>query len=254
MRARKAISAALLCSIATIGLGSAATAATNDDDDVKLAQAIAVVHDFTRDENNGIPIELLERARGIAVIPNLIRAGFFLGGRRGRGVLTLRSADGDWSNPAFITLTGGSIGWQFGAEAADVILVFANDRSVANIANGKFTFAGDASVQAGPIGKRSMGAVTLRSEVYVYTHNRGLFAGAAFEGARLDVSEQDDARFYADSGARALDPQGTAIPDSARRFLDALRVAAAPLGPPATTRSSGQDEGAIIYPLGQGPQ
>lgn len=254
MHARNVMSAVLLFSLATVGLCSYAAGATNDDDDVKLAQAIAVLHDFTRDEATGIPTELLQRARGIAVIPNLIRGGFFIGGRRGRGVLTIRTATGEWGTPAFVTLTGGSIGWQFGAEAADVILVFANDHSVANIAKGKFTFAGDAAVQAGPVGKRSMGAVTMRSEVYVYTHNRGLFAGAAFEGARLDVSEQDNARFYAGTGAQALGPLGAALPGSAERFLEALRAAATSYGAPATTRSDSQTESAIIYPLGQAPE
>ena len=254
MHAGKAMSVVLLCSLAATAPCSSGAAATNDDDDVKLAQAIAVLHDFTRDDEQAIPTELLQRARGIAVIPNLIRGGFFFGGRRGRGVLTVRTASGEWGTPAFITLTGGSIGWQFGAEAADVILVFANDRSVANIASGKFTFAGDAAVQAGPVGRRSMGAVTMRSEVYVYAHNRGLFAGAAFEGARLDVSEQDNARFYAGTGAQPLGPLATTLPGSAERFLQALRAATASYGAPATTRSSEPDQSAIIYPLGQGPE
>jgi lipid-binding SYLF domain-containing protein len=256
MRASTAIRPALLGSILALAAASAAAAPTNDDDDVKLAQAIAVLHDFTNDEKNGIPVELLARARGIVVIPNLIRGGFFIGGRRGRGVLTVRTPSGDWSNPAFVTLTGGSIGWQFGVESADTILVFANDRSVANIATGKFTFAGDAAAQAGPLGRRSMAAITFRSEVYVYSHNRGLYAGASLEGARLDVSEQDNARFYAGTGAKALAPQNVAIPASAGRFLDALRRASAPLAPPPPGGSEQheQSEGATTYPLGKGPE
>jgi lipid-binding SYLF domain-containing protein len=250
MHARKALSV-IMGLTAAIGLCS--SAAADDDDDVKLTQAIAVVHDFTRDDEQSIPTELLQRARGIAVIPNLIRGGFFIGGRRGRGVLTIRTATGEWSNPAFVTLTGGSIGWQFGAEAADVILIFANDRSVANIQDGKFTFAGDAAVQAGPVGKRSMGALTMRSEVYVYTRNRGLFAGAAFEGARLNIVRQDDTRFYAGSGAQALGPQNGTIPGSARRFLETLATASLSYGTPAT-RNVEPSEGATIYPLGQGPK
>src|SRR5262245_51393620 len=83
-------------------------------DDQKLADAAEALHQFTLDEETGIPIALLERAQGIAVIPNMIRGGVIIGGRRGRGVLTVRSPDGGWSNPAFITLTGGSIGGQFG--------------------------------------------------------------------------------------------------------------------------------------------
>jgi hypothetical protein len=114
----------------------------------------AVLAAFTADDEQAIPAELLARAQGIAVIPHLIRGGFILGGRRGRGVLSVRTANGQWSNPALITLTGGSIGWQFGAESADVVLVFGNDRSNRHISHGKFTLGGDATAVAGPLGRR----------------------------------------------------------------------------------------------------
>ena len=87
-------------------------------------------------------------------------------------------------------MTGGSFGAQFGAESADVVLVFANDRAVRNIASGKFTLGGDATAIAGPLGRRTQTAVTGRAEVYVYMHSRGLFAGAAFEGTRLDIDQE----------------------------------------------------------------
>lgn len=232
-------------------------------DDAKLGQAAAVLHNFSADEVNGIPVELLQRARGIAVIPNVIRGGFLLGGRRGRGVLIVRTPSGGWSNPAFITLTGGSIGVQFGAEAMDVVLVFANDRSVKNIASGKFTLGGDASAVAGPLGRRNTAAVTGRSEVYIYVkRGRGAFAGATFEGARLDVDEDGNALFYrAANGALALGEQSYATPRSALRFLESVQTAAAlpPATPPGythpvqgTTRSrqpAAQEEEAVIYPL-----
>jgi lipid-binding SYLF domain-containing protein len=212
------------------------SAAQTTEDDSKLADAGGVLHTFTANEERGIPRELLERARGIAVVPSLIRGGFFVGGRRGRGVLAVRLDDGSWSNPAFITLTGGSIGWQFGAESADVVLIFANDRSVKNIESGKFTFGGDATAIAGPLDRRSTKAVTFKSEIYVYLRSRGLFAGAAFEGTRLDIDQQGSAEFYAASGGRALGPVGSGTPESARRFLAVLTNAELPLAP-STTRN-----------------
>jgi lipid-binding SYLF domain-containing protein len=225
-------------------------------DDEKLARAAEVLLGFTADEEKSIPADLLQRARGIAVIPTLFRGGFFVGGRRGRGVLAVRSPTGEWSNPAFITLTGGSMGFQFGAEAADVVLVFGNDRSVKNMSDGKFTLGGEATAVAGPVGKRTTAAVTGRSEVYIYTHNKGLFAGAAFEGARLDVDEEGNALFYGNSAA-ALGSRGAATPASAARFLDTLAGVTGTTG--LAPRGSASDHGdpaeeAIIYPIEEAPQ
>src|SRR5262245_314331 len=162
----------------------------------RFVDAAKVLELFTTDEEHGIPTDILQRARGIAVIPNVFRGGFFFGGRRGRGVLAVRSPNGEWSNPAFVTLTGGSFGAQFGAETREVALGFANDRSVRNMASGKFTLGGDATAIAGPMGRRTQTAVTGHAEVYVYMHSRGLFAGAAFEGTRLDVDQDASADLY----------------------------------------------------------
>lgn len=236
MRNLNRVHSAFIIGIAAAWLANAAAA--QSDDEQKLAQAATVLRNFTTDEEQGIPIELLQRARGIAVIPNVIRGGFFLGGRRGRGTLIVRSPSGAWSNPAFITLTGGSIGLQFGAEAADVVLVFANDRAVRNIEGGKFTLGGDATAVAGPLGRRNTGAMTGRAEVYVYVrHGRGAFAGAVFEGARLDVDEDGSERFYGAAGAEALGEQNGGTPESVRRFLDAVQ--AATLAPAQTYTSPG---------------
>jgi SH3 domain-containing YSC84-like protein 1 len=255
MRIPKAVQIASVVAVVTT-LALPVPAETPDE--TKLTQAAAVLQNFTTDEENGIPIDLLQRARGIAVIPNVIRGGFFVGGRRGRGVLLVRSANGGWSNPAFMTLTGGSIGLQFGAEAMDVVLVFANDRSVKNIESGKFTLGGDASAVAGPLGKRNTAAVTGKSEVYIYTkRGRGAFAGATFEGARLDVDEEGSEAFYAASGVQALGDQSYSTPQSALRLLETVQVAAAlPAAPvphdPAHGEAQPQaaaEEEAVIYPL-----
>jgi lipid-binding SYLF domain-containing protein len=236
---------------ATAALLSNAGAAQTEDEQ-KLVQAATVLQRFTTDDAQGIPIDLLQRAHGIAVIPNVIRGGFFVGGRRGRGALIVRSASGAWSNPAFITLTGGSIGLQFGAEAADVVLVFANDRAVKNIASGKFTLGGDASAVAGPLGRRATGAVTGKAEVYVYArHGRGAFAGAVFEGARLDVDEEGNAQFYAtDGGAEPLGEQSASTPQSVITYLAAVQAATLAPAPALTTsQAPPAQEEARTFPL-----
>ncbi len=245
---------ALLLLAATV----AASSAQASPDDDKLGNAAAVLRGFTADDDQSIPADLLQRARGIAVIPTVIRGGFFIGGRRGRGVLTVRAPNGEWSNPAFVTLTGGSMGFQFGMESADVVLVFGNDRSVKNMADGKFTLGGDAAAVAGPLGKRSTAAVTGRSEVYIYTQSRGLFAGAAFEGARLDVDQEGNVLFYRNGGAALGPPDGNA-PASAARFLETLTnvtstVATTPNAPKGHEGGSGSAaEEAIIYPIDEAP-
>jgi lipid-binding SYLF domain-containing protein len=227
----------------------AAPAAGQRNDPERFVDAAKVLEVFTTDEEHGIPAEILQRARGIAVIPNVIRGGFVFGGRRGRGLLAIRSPSGDWSNPAFVTLTGGSIGAQFGAESADVVLVFANDRSVRNIASGKFTLGGDATAVAGPLGRRTQGAVTGRAEVYVYIHSRGLFAGAAFEGTRLDVDQEASAAFYRGTRGVPLGAQTFETPAAALPFLDALRTAAVLPGARNIPAPPPESEGAVTFPL-----
>jgi lipid-binding SYLF domain-containing protein len=227
------------------------------NDDTKFVDAARVIEVFTTDQENGIPAEILQKARGIAVIPDLIRGGFLFGGRRGRGVIAIRSPNGEWSNPAFLTLTAGSFGAQFGAESADVVLVFANDRAVRNIASGKFTLGGDAAAVAGPVGRNARTVATGRAEVYVYMHSRGLFAGATFEGTRIDIDQDASAAFYRDTNGVPLGAQTADTPAAALPFLDALRSAAiaAPSvtsnGAPTTPSSAPPSEGeaAVTFPL-----
>jgi lipid-binding SYLF domain-containing protein len=191
--------------------------------EVQLQEAAELIRAFTDAGDDSIPIELLERALGIAVIPDVFRGGFILGARRGRGVLSLRMADGSWSNPAFVTLTGGSIGWQIGAESTDIVLVFANENAVKNIASGKFTLGGEATAVAGPLRKQASSTMTFRAEVYGYLRSRGLYAGAAFQGARLNIdSDMATGIYQGHVGAEPLGQQSAATPSAARRFLLAL--------------------------------
>jgi lipid-binding SYLF domain-containing protein len=232
------------------------SAETSDSD--RLIRASEVLVKFTAEDEKSIPAALLERAHGVAVIPSLIRGGFFIGGRRGRGVISVRRPNGEWSNPAFMTLTGGNFGLQFGAEWADVVLVFENEQSIKHMQTGKFTFGGDAAAVAGPLGKRATAAITGKAEVYIYTRSRGLYAGAAFEGARLDIDEDADTVFYGGDDRAALGPPTATTPANAQQFLDTLRGVTtagaprphAPSGSGGSAPSSGGSaEEAIIYPL-----
>lgn len=191
--------------------------------EVQLQEASDLIRAFTDAGDDSIPAELMERALGIAVIPDVFRGGFILGGRRGRGVLSIRMDDGSWSNPAFVTLTGGSIGWQVGAESTDIVLVFANENAIKNITTGKFTLGGEATAVAGPLRRQASSTMTFRAEVYGYLRSRGLYAGAAFLGARLRIDDDFGDKVYAThAGAEPLGPQSASTPAAARRFLLAL--------------------------------
>jgi lipid-binding SYLF domain-containing protein len=253
MKSHHSLVAAIGCAaILTLSMLPRAVLAQNELDR-KLEEAAATVTQFTGEE--GIPQELVDRAYGIAVIPNVIRGGFIFGGRRGKGALVVRTANSAWSNPSFILLTGGSIGWQIGAESADLILVFANEAAVRNIETGKFTLSGDASAVAGPVGRRSTAALTFKAEVYAYVQSKGLFAGAALEGARLALDAEANRRFYEGTLARPLETQNNATPASARRFLlglEELSLTKPPPGaaPPQTPAPDTNDAPARTFPLG----
>ena len=253
MRTTRFLRSALLTSAAALLVLLLPPAEAQRDTD-RFVDAAKVLELFTTDEEHGIPADILQRARGIAVIPNLIRGGFVFGGRRGRGVLAIRSPNGEWSNPAFVTLTGGSFGAQLGAESADVVLVFANDRAVRNIADGKCTLGGDATAVAGPLGHRTQTAVTGHAEVYVYMHSRGLFAGAAFEGTRLDVDQDASADLYRNTSGVPLGAQTFETPSVVLPFLDALRTAAVLPGTPSAVAPDGgpaspSSDEAVTFPL-----
>lgn len=164
----------------------------------KMNTATAVLGDFLSIPENAIPPALLSQAYGIAVIPGMVKAGFVIGGRYGTGVMSVRNEFGAWSNPVFISLAGGSIGWQIGVSSTDLILVFKSRRSIERIANGSFTLGADASVAAGPVGRSTSAAtnLTLDAEIYSYSRSRGLFAGVAIEGGVISMDHSAIADFY----------------------------------------------------------
>ena len=160
-----------------------------------------------------VPDWLLQRAEGIAILPEVIKAGAIVGGRGGNGVLLVRHRDGGWSNPLFIGLGAGSFGWQFGVQAADVVLVFTTRKSIEGITDGKITLGGDIAAVAGPVGRTASAAtsVTLDAEVYSYSRAKGLFAGVSLEGGMLFIRDNANERFY---GKSRVVPSEIVAPDA----------------------------------------
>ncbi len=175
------------------------SAVADADRETDLAgEAVEVLRKSMDTPDHRIPDALLRDAEAIAVIPHVVKAGLIFGGRHGRGLLSVRMRNGVWSNPIFISLTGGSVGFQAGVESTDVILVFRTRRGVDSIVNGKFTLGADASVAAGPVGRSAAMSTDqrLEAEIYSYSRSRGLFAGVALDGSALRVRERSNARVY----------------------------------------------------------
>jgi lipid-binding SYLF domain-containing protein len=206
---------------------AAAPAFSATDEEERVANATDVVAQLLEIPEHSIPPALLGRAYGIAVIPNVVKIGFGLGARRGKGVLVVRQEGSTWSNPAFVTLTGGSFGWQIGAQSTDIILVFKTRRGIDDIAQGKLTLGADAAIAAGPVG-RTAGAATdieFKAEVFSYSRSRGLFAGVALEGAGITMDDAANAAFYGKPGitpAQIFTGSGNMAPSVANEFLQVL--------------------------------
>src|ERR1700753_3434516 len=147
----------------------------------RLLMASQVLEELRSSRDQYIPDRLLERAYAIAVIPDMTKIAFFAGGRRGHRVLVVRDKDSRFTNPTFITMTGGSFGWQWGVQSTDIMLVFTTRKGVEGITGGKFTLGADASVAAGPIGRQAAAATdtSFKAEVYSYSRTRSAVRGLA---------------------------------------------------------------------------
>ncbi len=188
----------------------------------KVDDAIRVLDDFMRESDKSIPISLIRECSGIAIIPDVVKAGFVVGGRFGSGVVLVRTADGGWSDPSFIDLKGGSIGWQAGVQSADVILVFRTPRSVENITKGKFTLGADIGIAAGPLGRTAEASTDtqLKAEILSYSRSRGLYAGLSFQGTSIQEDPKANGLYYGGtiSAKKIFDGEVNRKPESAEKL------------------------------------
>ncbi|MFO1493413.1 MAG: lipid-binding SYLF domain-containing protein [Lysobacterales bacterium] len=188
-------------------LVAAAPAHAGRKEQKRAETALSVLKQVQSTPDSEIPASLLSKAYAIAVLPEVVKVGLVVGGRRGKGLISVRQADGTWSNPAYITITGGSFGFQAGVQSADLILVFRTPRGVDNLVSGKFTLGADASVAAGPVGRQASAATDaeLKAEILAYARTRGLFAGIALDGSVLGIDYDAIERVYGrDVSPRAL--------------------------------------------------
>jgi lipid-binding SYLF domain-containing protein len=197
---------AVCLTVATFACAAPLSAA---DPEWTVQSATMVLNDVMNTPGKAIPATLLQNAQAVVIIPRTIKLGFIVGGQRGHGVLLTRQADGGFSAPQFVTLTGGSIGWQAGAQSSDFILLFRTPESVESLLAGKFTIGADASAAAGPVGRRVNAStdIELYSEILSYARSKGLFAGVSLDGSVLQVDPNSNAAYYA---GREQAPQSAA--------------------------------------------
>lgn len=221
---RKAITIFALAALVT---WAAVPAPAQIKETERVKNSIEVLDAIMSIPEKGIPPVLLRNAHAVAIIPHVVKLGFVIGGRHGKGVVMVRGEDGQWSSPSFISFTGGSVGWQIGAQAADIILVFKSSKGVEGMMKGKFTLGADASVAAGPVGRHVEAGtdVALKAEIYSYSRSRGLFAGVALEGSALRIDDDANAYFYGETGITAGEifrGKGIEPPDVVMKLKEAL--------------------------------
>ncbi|MDD3814769.1 MAG: lipid-binding SYLF domain-containing protein [Desulfocapsaceae bacterium] len=189
---------------------------------IKVYEATVVLDEMMAIPEKTIPPSLLANSYGVIIIPGLIKAGFVIGGRHGTGLMAVRDLKGGgWFYPIMVQLTGGSIGWQIGAESSDVVLVFKKMRSIEAIQKGKFTLGADASIAAGPIGRHAEAStdIMLKSEIYSYSRSRGLFAGVSMAGAVISIDHDATWNLYSLPVSELLSKKNFAnIPDLVIKF------------------------------------
>jgi lipid-binding SYLF domain-containing protein len=196
MRRRRFLSG--LAAVALLTPGFASLRAQADSDEARRLHEAGVVFDeVMQADDAAIPKGILEKAEAIAVFPSVVKAGFFLGGMRGRGVISARTEHG-WSAPAFMTLTGGSIGLQIGGQAVDLVLVVNSRRGLEHLLGNQFKLGVDGSVAAGPVGRNAEASTDLqmRAEILSYSRARGLFAGVTINGSTVKNDRDAAGRFY----------------------------------------------------------
>ena len=195
IRQTSLVTASITLVMLLVGTGSALA---QHEELERLESAMTVFDEIMDAPDNAIPRSILKKAEAVAIIPNTVKAGFIFGGHRGKGVISARNEDGDWSQPAFLTLTGGSFGLQIGGQSVDLVLVIMNRKGLEKLLQNEFKFGGDASAVVGPVGRDAEATTDLylRAEIISYSRTRGLFAGITLKGSTLKADRDANERFY----------------------------------------------------------
>ena len=208
-----------------IGIASLTAVASDRDDDVNRTQKAAqVFKEIMNTPDQGIPSNLLESAKCIAIIPGDKKFAFIFGGSYGRGLATCRTGHG-WSAPMFVAIDSGSVGYQIGGSSTDLVMLFMNDHALQSLMSDKFKLGADASVAAGPVGRNAAASTDLKlnAEILSYSRSKGIFAGVSLNGAVMQADKSGDKAMYGDDVNRREILDGkVAVPASARALVEEL--------------------------------
>jgi lipid-binding SYLF domain-containing protein len=212
-----------LLSLALLG---ASQVHAGEAENQRVNNAVRVLREILQAPDRRVPSDMIANAYAVAVIPDVIKAGLVIGGRHGQGLIAVKTDNGTWSNPSFISMSGGSIGFQAGVSSTDVVLVFRTQRGVDSIVHGKFTLGADASAAAGPVGRTAQASTdaSLKAEIYSYSRARGLFAGAALDGSVISIDNDANAAVYGTgiTPRRIFAGQVSNVPNAIVDFRDRL--------------------------------
>jgi lipid-binding SYLF domain-containing protein len=184
----------VVCLMAT---GNASAASSREDLQARIDAAKVVLDQIMNAKDATIPLNILEQATCVGVVPGLVKGAFLVGAQYGQGVVTCRTGHG-WSAPVFIRMAGGSFGFQIGGQSTDLILVAVNERGFQDLLKNKFKIGGDASAAAGPVGRSGQAATDwkMNAELLSYSRNKGLFAGISLDGTSVSQNSDDTEIYY----------------------------------------------------------
>jgi lipid-binding SYLF domain-containing protein len=222
---KKLMTFVAVLSLTGIGWAGSSREATKD----RLDHAGNVMQEIMAAPDKGIPQEVLEHAKCVAVVPHMLKGGFVFGAENGRGVATCRTKDG-WSAPAFFAITGGSWGLQIGIEGIDLVMIIQNERGMHQLLSANFALGADASAAAGPVGRHASADTDwkLDTEILTYSRAKGIFAGLTLNGASIRRDDDSMVAIYGENVSTASVLRGeVAAPPAAEGFLHAVRGAKA---------------------------
>ncbi|MEM1262567.1 MAG: lipid-binding SYLF domain-containing protein [Pseudomonadota bacterium] len=250
--------ARLFVVIAAVALATAAQA--ENALDIRIDNAALSWDGVVTGIGGSLPERLRSDARAVIVVPQLIKAGFGFGGSFGRGVLLRRAANGQWQPPVFVTVSGGSFGWQAGLSSMELLLVFRSEQAVAALLNRGLTLGADAGVAAGPFGRRASASSDFQADAAVvsYAVAGGLFAGVSVEGLLVRVESRNTQRYYRNAGFAPPYDQPlklSQLPQSAQRFLAKIASDVSPIASTDTPDegAADDDDSLVTFGLGQQP-
>lgn len=200
----------------------------------RMNSSIEVLTELLNIPEGGVPRGLLKKCQGLVIIPHMVKGAFIVGAARGKGIMIHRLPGGKWSNPSFVTITAGSVGFQIGGQATDLLLVINNERGFQAMLEDNFKFGANASVAAGPVGRDAAAGTDakLKADIVSYSRSKGVFAGISLDGAGLTNDTEANTAFYGKlvNHRTLLSTQNNPYPEAARPLLKIL----GPFGPAKT--------------------